>query len=200
MVIYKITNKVNNKFYIGSAVDFAQRKRKHLSDLKLGHHHSRHLQRSYIKHGIDNFLFEIIETISESNLLIEREQYYLDTLKPFIDSIGYNCTPTAGSSLGIKRSIEFRKKVSIANLGSKHSEERNLGNKQAQTGKHSGALNSAAKTFKFLDPDKTLHIVTGRFISFCKEQNLNKHLMKELKSGIIQEYKGWTLYNEVKQL
>lgn len=44
--IYKITNVVNNKIYIGSACNIMQRFSNHKSSLRKGKHHSIYLQRS----------------------------------------------------------------------------------------------------------------------------------------------------------
>lgn len=96
-VIYKITNIENSKKYIGSSVNYKNRKQEHFRDLLLNKHHSAALQRAYNKYGKDNFLFEIIEYVPNKNELISREQYYIDTLKP-----EYNCCKIAGSILGRK--------------------------------------------------------------------------------------------------
>lgn len=110
--IYKITNIVNNKFYIGSAsLGFKRRFIQHKSDLKQNKHRNIHLQRSYNKHGKDNFLFEIIE-YCEPLKCIEREQYYIDTLKP-----NYNIDLKAGSRLGAKMSKESCEKIGKAHKG-----------------------------------------------------------------------------------
>ncbi len=71
--IYKILNKSNNKCYIGSTINFNDRRNLHFSKLKRGKHHSIILQRAYDKYGIDNFEFIILEECENDNLL-EREQ------------------------------------------------------------------------------------------------------------------------------
>ena len=40
--IYKITNKINGKFYIGSAIDFIKRKKEHIYWLKKNNHHNKY--------------------------------------------------------------------------------------------------------------------------------------------------------------
>ena len=75
--IYKIVNKINGKFYLGSSVNFKKRKEKHLRDLKKNTHHSILLQRAYNKYGIENFEFEFIE---ECENILEREQELLDLI------------------------------------------------------------------------------------------------------------------------
>jgi len=108
--IYKIFNLVNNKIYIGSASSnggFRKRWNEHKSDLNRNVHHNKHLQLSWNKYGSDNFKFEIIELINDTSLILEREQYYLDNLKP-----DYNICKIAGNTLGVKLSEEHKKKIS----------------------------------------------------------------------------------------
>lgn len=73
--IYYIINKINNKKYIGSSKNIEKRFRRHLFELNTGTHHNIILQRSFDKHGVDNFDFLIIE---ETNDLFEREQAHID--------------------------------------------------------------------------------------------------------------------------
>ena len=56
--IYKITNKVNGKFYIGSSNNIKRRWKYHKSNLRSGTHDNIHMQRSYDKHGEENFSYE----------------------------------------------------------------------------------------------------------------------------------------------
>ena len=107
--IYKITNTNTNKVYIGSAVNIELRWKEHLNDLKKGLHHSIKLQRSFNKHGVNSFKFEIIEQCDRKDL-IKHEQAYIDLLKAY--SEGYNSSPTAGSRLGSGQSEETKKKIS----------------------------------------------------------------------------------------
>lgn len=107
--IYKIINKVTGKVYIGSAVDIDKRWYNHKRDLNYNRHHSYKLQNSVNKHGIDNFIFEIIEECGKE-LLIEREQYWMDLLTSVVN--GYNIAPTAGNCLGKIHSEESKKKMS----------------------------------------------------------------------------------------
>lgn len=120
--IYKIINLVNNKVYIGSAVDINERFGEHKNMLIKNKHHSIKLQRSFNKHGIHNFKFEIIEKCEPiKKTMFEQEQHYIDLYDSYNN--GYNCTKKAGSSLGIKLSEETRIKISNSHLGQKCSDE-----------------------------------------------------------------------------
>ena len=73
--IYKITCKVNNKIYIGSTeVCFKQRFKKHKQRLRNNYHENDYLQKSWNKYGEDNFVFEILEEISDKSKVKEKEQ------------------------------------------------------------------------------------------------------------------------------
>jgi len=108
--IYQIQNKINNKIYIGSAIDIYNRLHKHVSDLKKNKHHSIHLQRAWNKYGENNFDFNIVENVDNKELLIEREQYWFDILKPYKKQIGYNISKIAGSQLGLTRDNRSKEK------------------------------------------------------------------------------------------
>jgi hypothetical protein len=95
--IYKITNKLNGNFYIGSSVNLSRRFTNYFSlsyISKIKSHLT--ISRALIKYGYSNYELEILEYCEVSNLLI-REQYYIDNLKPI-----YNIAKIAGSTLGIK--------------------------------------------------------------------------------------------------
>lgn len=79
--IYKITNTVTNKIYVGSTKDFKTREKRHLATLRNGTHHCIYLQRSFNKHG-NVFEVSVIKELSEDESLFEFEQHYIDTLNP----------------------------------------------------------------------------------------------------------------------
>jgi NUMOD3 motif/NUMOD1 domain len=69
------------------------------------------INNAILKYKICNFKLEILEYCNK-NILIFREQYYIDSLIP-----EYNILKLAGSSFGHKFSEEFRNKLSIINKG-----------------------------------------------------------------------------------
>lgn len=89
--IYKITNKKTSRFYIGSSRDMENRWEAHKRDLNKDMHINPKLQNAWNFYGPENFSFSIIEeTSNDPILLLEREQYYLDTFQPYNRNIGYN--------------------------------------------------------------------------------------------------------------
>jgi group I intron endonuclease len=111
--VYQIRNRNNGKVYIGSAICFKNRMKKHLCDLRSGKHHSQKLQRSWNKHGEVAFDFTVVETIADKSLLVVREQYWID-LTDAAGLSGYNANRVAGNGIGKKHTLQARANMSIA--------------------------------------------------------------------------------------
>lgn len=123
--IYKITNSVNGKFYIGSSTHVMMRLSSHRTSLRAKKHQNIHLQRAFNKDGMDAFSFELLEECNEAALL-EREQYFIDSMKCLDPSVGYNIAPKAQcppSAKGRVKSLESRRKLSISLTGRKMPKE-----------------------------------------------------------------------------
>lgn len=110
--VYRIQNLQNGRSYIGSTVDFVQRKWRHFYDLKKDRHASVFMQRDYLKCGKSAFEIEIIERVDARNTLILREQFWLDTTQP-----EYNTAKIAASALGVRHSPEVVLKNKERNTG-----------------------------------------------------------------------------------
>src|SRR5512147_117294 len=128
--IYSIT--INNKIYIGSAVNLTKRQYKHKSHLNTNSHPNVYLQRAYNKYH--EFNFQVLQYCDKNDLL-KFEQFWIDWTKSCDPICGYNMAPVAGSSLGRKMSEEakakmrkpkseaHKKALSKSKLGVKHKEE-----------------------------------------------------------------------------
>ena len=159
--IYQIRCLVNGRVYIGSAVAIERRWRDHRSQLDRGIHHSRYLQRAWLKYGPDQFAFEVLEIVDNPADLVQIEQTYINNAKSYLQGWGFNMSPTAGSQFGVKRSPETRARISAATsrsrVGMKHSEETRakmsaagMGRKLSEEAK---AKISAARTGKKLSEE-----------------------------------------------
>lgn len=116
--IYCIKNKINGKFYIGSSEDIRHRWYEHVFKLRKNKHINQHLQNAWNKYTEDNFEFLVIESCIKEELL-NKEQYYIDTLHPFRDN-GYNICETAGGGDSITQNPnrdDFIKKMTLINTG-----------------------------------------------------------------------------------
>ena len=110
--VYKIVNKINGRVYVGSSITLKQRRRRHLLDLKKGVHRARFMQRDFDKCGFQALEFTVIEEVVDLSTLLQREQHWMDTLKPV-----YNTERVAGSSLGVRHSKEIIEANRLRNSG-----------------------------------------------------------------------------------
>lgn len=79
--IYCIINVKNNKRYVGSSINIRRRLWCHRACLRHNNHENPYLQNAWNKYKEEGFDFYIIEAC-DSDKLLEREQYYINTLKP----------------------------------------------------------------------------------------------------------------------
>ena len=90
-IIYKITNLINNKIYIGETIrNLNVRWNEHKSEALGGRHgYTYHLHNAMRKYGIDNFTIEIIDNCpDEERFLLESE--YIQRYNSINPEIGYN--------------------------------------------------------------------------------------------------------------
>lgn len=106
--IYKWTNLINGKSYLGSSINLSKRFIKYYDNNALNKNNML-INKAILKHGRVNFSLEIMEYCLNKDV-IKREQYYLDLLKP-----AYNILRIAGSSYGYKHNetslIKLRARV-----------------------------------------------------------------------------------------
>ena len=82
--IYKVTNKINGKVYIGQSADIGRRWRQHMTAEDDTYFH-----KAIQKYGVENFKWEVIEQCKKKDL-DEREIYWIEYYDSF--NKGYNCT------------------------------------------------------------------------------------------------------------
>lgn len=87
--IYKITNKINGKSYIGQTTDYQRRFREHRNK-GYGEEPNKPLYKAFDKYGIDNFDFEVIEDLTEN--YNEKEKYWIQYYNTLLPN-GYNIEP-----------------------------------------------------------------------------------------------------------
>ena len=86
--IYKITNNINNKIYIGKTEHTVEKRfKEHCQDYKKREFEKRPLYSAMNKYGIENFA---VETIEETDNPEEREKYWIEYYGSFKN--GYNAT------------------------------------------------------------------------------------------------------------
>lgn len=114
MLIYKITNKITNKMYIGlTSVSLRERWTNHKSNCRNPAKYTSALYCSMRKHGIENFVIEQIDTASSLEELNIKEQTYIKALNTLAPN-GYNLDDGGGSQ---NCHPETRAKISAALKG-----------------------------------------------------------------------------------
>lgn len=122
--VYCWTNIQNGKRYVGSSVDLSRRFSSYFSIKWLTSAVNSVINKALLKYGYSGFKLEILEYCDPKDV-IEREQYYIDLLKP-----EYNVLKVAGSLYGHKHTKETINKIKAAAqnrkgpfLGKTHSED-----------------------------------------------------------------------------
>lgn len=137
--VYAIKNKQNGKVYIGSgASNIRQRWRHHLHYLRKNNHGNSHLQAAWNHYGESEFQFSVLE-LCDPEHCIQREQYWIDTLKAANREFGYNAKSIADSALGTVQSEETKLKKSLKQRGRPKSTQTRLRMKLAsimRSGEH----------------------------------------------------------------
>lgn len=119
--VYRILNKVNGKFYIGSTKgELRRRKSAHLAKLRHNKHYNSYLQNAWNKYGEENFefieietiIFEKTSTIKESYLkLRERELHFIVNLNPHYNINRITADGSLGRVLSEEQKDHLRKKL-----------------------------------------------------------------------------------------
>lgn len=118
MIIYKITNTINKKIYIGlTKRNLKARMSEHIRDAKKNSTSLIHC--AIRKYGIDNFKWEIVDTAKSLKELNKKEILYIEELNP-----QYNLTKGGEGVIGLPRTKEHNEKIRKALLGVKHPPER----------------------------------------------------------------------------
>lgn len=213
--IYKIINKVNGKYYVGSSENIYKRWREHKSELKNKTHHNIHLQRSWYKHGSNNFEFIIIKEIKDIKMLEIEEQILLDKSECNHEvsyNIGlYSTNPMRGrnhtmeSKLKIGEynrgkilSLETKQKMSESKKGENHpyygkyfSDEHKRKMSVNTTGNKNSSYNNSIYSFKNIN---TNEVFSGTCFDFrtkhkLSPQDVNRLIYKKRKLA-----KKWMLF------
>lgn len=102
MLVYLVTNTVNNKHYVGITTrSLTYRRNIHKQSWKLGRSPNSKLYKAFSKYGFDSFVWEELETTISKDELNNKEKEYIlkyDSLRK-----GYNSTPGGDYNPNIDR-------------------------------------------------------------------------------------------------
>lgn len=117
MIIYKITNKINNKIYIGQTVrDLKERIQEHKRNKGCI------MYKAFQKYGFENFNIEVIFETEDIEILNEKEKYYIKVFNSLTPN-GYNLCEGGSNTKGYRHKEESKKKMSASKKGKYCKEE-----------------------------------------------------------------------------
>jgi len=198
--IYILTNRINNKQYVGQSIKLKKRIANHLA----GYSGSTYIAKAIKKHGKKNFNVQIIKYPHISPQALDAvEQWYIAKLRTLAPN-GYNLTiggethtkysPEASKNIskgntGKKRgphSPEHRAKIAQSLKGRKHSKERIQKMSKNRKGKLTGKDNpNYGKTMPKEQREKISNSLKGE-----KAPNYGKKLSKETREKLSKALKG----------
>lgn len=154
MIVYKATNKINGKIYIGKTIrKLSHAKARHFNRAKLGF--DTYFYNAIRKYGFDSFEWEVIYNGTSDIDICNKEVELIKYFNSRSQDIGYNMTDGGDGSSGIIVKESTKKLMSINSLGIKNSCYGLHGtNHPAYGNKHSQEVkDKISKTFK--DKPKT---------------------------------------------
>ena len=155
-VIYKIVNSDNGKVYVGQTTKFRKRIGQHYRALSAGKHCSFYLQKSFSKHGVDKYYFEILEEVTTDSIC-DRETYWIEKLDSSNRDKGYNILVNTPSPWYGPRSPIHCQRISEALTGKHPTEETRKKQSKARLGKFTGSESGVAKAV--LQYDKNMNFI-----------------------------------------
>lgn len=116
MIVYKATNLINNKVYIGQTINTLEyRKDQHFRDsVSESRRKTNYFHNAIHKYGKENFIFEEIDTAATEAELDEKEIYWIAYYKSNIKEYGYNLD--SGGKSGGSKSEETKAKIGQTTL------------------------------------------------------------------------------------
>lgn len=194
MFIYKITNKINGKLYIGQTTQNpSTRWSQHKHSLNNGKCNNNHLQRAWNKYGQTNFLFEVLDSCETLDELNELEKSYIQQYNSNNISVGYNIR--IGGDSGGKLSNTTKKKISASRMGIS---PWNKGKKLKPLSKKARLQRSIKQRRKFkvypnlVSPDGKIYKI-DTVKGFCKTHGLYHRRIFAVLFGEAIQHKGWHL-------
>jgi group I intron endonuclease len=206
--IYKIVNKSNGKYYVGSSKDIQDRWIQHKADLRNNNHKNDYLQNSWNKHGETTFDFVVVENVDKKDLLLV-EQKYLNIVKTekdkcynlkFIaeggDISDYSRNKISKFHKGKILSEETRRKISESTRKAMNTKE--MFNKMSKIRKGKPLSQTRLNQMRYQTAYNFININTlenfsGTRYEFRVKHNIDKASVRSLVIGEFKQIKGWKL-------
>lgn len=110
--VYKITNLINGKIYIGKTFNINTRWEKHIKIAENKEEKAyQYLHKSINKYGVENFIIEELENNLTEQESFEKEKFWIKTLNSKNCDVGMNLTDGGEGASGLKWSEHSRDKI-----------------------------------------------------------------------------------------
>lgn len=110
MIIYKATNKINGKVYVGQTINSLEhRKSGHERDARCEKKNTVYFHNALLKHGFENFNWEVLKECTSQEELDYYEDYYIKEYDSTNKEKGYNLK--SGGKLGVVFTDEVKAKI-----------------------------------------------------------------------------------------
>lgn len=195
MIIYKITNRVNGKVYIGqTTMSLTKRWRYHCTPSSS---YCRLLHRAIQKYGRENFTVEQIDVACDRDELDWKETYWISFYDSMNRDKGYNLLSggrhheiseetrlkMSVSQKGKTLSDDHRRKIGQSQVGRVQSKETRLKIRNARLGKYAGSDNPRAKRIYCIETDTYFGSIKEAVEYLgCVESTMSRCLKGKLKT------------------
>lgn len=195
IAVYKITNLITNDCYVGRTVDLDRRIMEHFSPKKAKDRKAK-IYAAIADYGKHNFKVDVLEEVSETDILDEREMFWIDQLKPSYNqnkggrgNVGYKPTDTTRERLKQSGKIQWqnkteeeKRKIIKENLtgptiNHSVSEETKQKLRLANVGKKQSAETIAKRASKIK-------------VAMIGNKSGNKRIVSKLNGHIVKEYES----------
>ena len=221
MIIYKITNIINKKIYIGQTIRSIEERWKKPTWLSTKKNSKMAITLAIIKYGEENFVIEKIDEAYNIDELNEKEIFYIKKYKSKCPNgynigngglnrnhsietrrkIGESNKGKVGYYKGLKLSDEHRKNLSISHTGHNMKEETKIKLSTINKLKKIDPKVREAASIKnskiyLLEKDNSLYVITN-MKKFAMRNGHDKSNLSELASGKKATYKGFKLVENI---
>lgn len=157
--IYRITNLVNGKTYIGkTGVSFGDRWDCHKAQLNGGYHDNPHLQKAWNKYGSKSFEFAVVEATDDVSVLDDLERKYIKEYRSIGECYNILDGGDGGFLLGSHLSEDARRKIGEKNRINM------TGRKASEETKRKMSSSQKRRYANWTDEDRAAH---GKMMSEC---------------------------------
>ena len=167
--VYKITNKINNKCYIGTSKNIEKRFQEHKTHYNSIQNCKKTLYKAFKKYGINNFSFEVIEETTLEDMF-NREIYWIKFYNSF--ELGYNQTEGGDSAPHFNKLTKEQVDLIIEELKNSTENSEVIGEKFGVSGRMIRGINSG--NYFYRDD----YIQANYYMQKAKEGSFSKCLPK----------------------